>query len=165
MKLLESEKAISEVIGHVLILGLTVIGVSVITVFSMPVIFNLQEMANAKNIEQTYAILDSRASTVIFGSSPVQVANVNLGEGSLTVEPDSSYIVITNTGNTFNITKPMGSVKYSLGDRIVAYEGVYLEVGTFNGYSLLSAALFNPKTPLRLPNSYPRNRQRRRDNP
>jgi len=30
--------------------------------------------------------------------------------------------------------------------RVIAYKGVYLEVGTFNGYSLFSAALFNPKT-------------------
>ncbi len=124
MKLIKSETAASEIIGHVIILGITIIGVSMITLYGVPTIYSLEDMANVKNVEQTFAVLDSRASRAVLGDSPLQITSINLGGGTLTVEPNStspSYIAISST--IFNFTIPMGKVKYQLGDRIVAYEG------------------------------------------
>lgn len=124
MKLLYSEKAEAELVGHVIILGITVLGVSMISLYGIPAIFSLQDMANVKNVEQTFTVLDSQASRAVIGESPLQITNINLGGGSLTIEPNStsqSYILVNST--IFNVTIPMGKIKYQLGDRIVAYEG------------------------------------------
>lgn len=125
MKLLSSETAASEVIGHILILFITILGISMIALYGVPAIYSLEDTANSKNSEQAFTVLDSRASRLTLGDSPLQVTNINLGGGTVTVEPNSSrnpsYMVI-NSSN-FNIVIPMGRVKYILGDRIVAYEG------------------------------------------
>ncbi|MDO9098106.1 MAG: hypothetical protein Q7U60_08295, partial [Candidatus Methanoperedens sp.] len=127
MKLLKSEKAEAEVIGHVIILGITILGVSMIALYGIPAIYSLQDMANVKSVEQAFTVLDSRASRAILGESPLQITNINLGGGTLTVETNStgtkSYMVIKSKNDTFNVTIPMGKIKYQLGDRIVAYEG------------------------------------------
>lgn len=124
MKLIISERADAEVIGHVIILSITILGISMLTVFGVPAIYSLQDMANVKNTEQAFTVLDSRASRVTLGESPLQITNINLGGGTLTVEQNStenpSYIKINSV--SFNITLAMGQIKYTLGDRIVAYE-------------------------------------------
>ncbi len=127
MKLLRSEKAASEVVGHAILLGITILGIGMITLFGVPAIYNLQDMTNVKNTEQAFTMLDSRASKAILGGSPLQISDVDLGGGALTVEPNStnnpSYMEIKSANDIFNVTIPMGKIKYQLGDRIVAYEG------------------------------------------
>ncbi|MDW7727832.1 MAG: hypothetical protein SCH70_12115 [Candidatus Methanoperedens sp.] len=129
MTFLDSEKAVSEVIGHIIILGLTVTGISLISLVGIPTIFELQDMIQVRNAEQAVAVMDSRVSAVVLGNSPVQMLDVNLGGGTYTVEENAtgreSYLqvnIVTDSGNDF-ITLPMGKLRYRLGDRIVAYEG------------------------------------------
>jgi hypothetical protein len=125
MKLLRSETAASEVVGHMLILFITILGVGMITLYGVPAIYSLEDIANSKNSEQAFTVLDSRASRVTLGESPLQVTDIDLGGGTMTAVPNStnnpSYMVV-NSSN-FNVVIPMGKVKYNLGDRIVAYEG------------------------------------------
>ncbi|NJD51425.1 MAG: hypothetical protein FIB07_00990 [Candidatus Methanoperedens sp.] len=125
MKLFYSERAEAEVIGHIIILAITILGIGMITLFGVPAIYNLEDMANSKNVEQAFTVLDSRASRVTLGDSPLQVTNIEPGGGTVTVEPNSSrnpsYIVINSSD--FNFTIPMGRIKYTLEDRIVSYEG------------------------------------------
>lgn len=125
MKLFYSERAEAEVIGHIIILAITILGIGMITLFGVPAIYKLEDMANSKNVEQAFTVLDSRASRVTLGDSPLQVTNIEPGGGTLTVEPNSSrnpsYIVISSSD--FNFTIPMGRIKYTLEDRIVSYEG------------------------------------------
>lgn len=126
MKILASRNAESEVVGHVIIMGITILGVSIITLYGVPAIYSLEDMANSKNAEQAFTVLDSKASRVTLGESPLQITNINLGGGTMTVEPNGtnpSYMVVKDQNNTFNVTIPMGKIKYQLGDRIVAYEG------------------------------------------
>ncbi len=145
MKLLSCEKAEAELVGHVIILGITILGVSMIALYGVPAIYSLEDMANVRNVEQSFAVLDSRASRAILGDSPLQITSINLGGGSLTVEPNSSgspsYIFINST--IFNVTIPMGKVKYQLGDRIVAYEGGGVWSKYPSGSVMLSRPEFN----------------------
>ncbi len=143
MKSLSPEEAVSDVVSHVIILGITVIGVGMITLYGVPEILELQDMANLKNIEQTFTMLDSQASRAVLGGSPLQITNVNLGGGALMVEPNSSTSksYITIKGDNFNVTIPMGKIKYQLGDRIIAYEGG----GLWSKYPSGSVMLSPPK--------------------
>ncbi len=124
MNLLASEKAESETIGHTLLLLITILGVSVILLYGVPTIQNLEKMIISKNAEQTFAVQDSRASRAVLGDSPMQMTDINLGGGSPTVLRNSSknpsYMVVNSS--SFNFKLPMGKVMYQLGDRIVAYE-------------------------------------------
>jgi hypothetical protein len=125
MKLFNSETAEAEVVGYILILSITILGISMIALYGVPAIYSMEDMANVKNVEQSFTVLDSRASRLTLGESPLQVTNINLGGGTLTVEPNSTKnpsFIFVNSSN-FNVTIPMGRVKYTLGDRIVAYEG------------------------------------------
>ncbi|MCZ7357452.1 MAG: hypothetical protein O8C66_08040 [Candidatus Methanoperedens sp.] len=125
-----SEKAAVEVVGHVIILGITVTGISMITLVGVPVIYQLEERANVQNMEQTYTMLDSRVSRVALGEAPRQIIDVNPGGGSVSIQPNSSsaqsYVLIEfkmDTGAIIPVTIPMGKIVYRNGDREVAYEG------------------------------------------
>ena len=129
MTLKSSEKAASEVMGHIIMLGLTVTGISLIMLVGVPSIYSLQDMANVRNAEQAFTVMDSRLSAVVLGNAPIQFLDINLGGGTFAVEPNGtgteSYIhvnIITDSGSEL-ITIPMGKIRYHLGDRIVAYEG------------------------------------------
>jgi hypothetical protein len=145
MKLLKSETAAAEVVGHAILLSITILGISMIMLYGVPAIYSLQDMANVKNVEQAYTVLDSRASRVTLGESQLQITDINLDGGSLTVEPNStqnpSYMVVKSENNTFNVTLPMGKVRYQLGDRIVAYE----DGGVWSKYPSGSVMLSPPE--------------------
>ncbi|HEY9204591.1 MAG TPA: hypothetical protein VIO58_01620 [Candidatus Methanoperedens sp.] len=150
---LKSEKAEVEVIGHIIILGLTITGIAMITLVGVPSIYNMQEMAKVRNIEQAYTVFDSRASKVALGSTPLQVVNIDAGGGSISVvsnpEPgdpssDEGYITFAlknGTGTVVNISIPMGKIVYRIGDREVAYEGG----GVFSKYPEGSVMLSPPE--------------------
>ncbi len=130
MTFLNSEKAVSEVIGHVIILGLTITGVALITLVGVPSISKLQDMSTVRNAEQAFTVLDSRVSQVALGATLKQIIDVELEEGYLSVLPNSSseqsYILFEfkdPTTGIQSITIPMGKIVYRKGDREVAYEG------------------------------------------
>ncbi len=144
MKLLKSETAASEVVGHAILLSITILGISMITLYGVPAIYSLQDVANVKNVEQAYTVLDSRASRVTLGESPLQITDFTLGGGTMTVEPNitnPSYMVVKSENNTFNVTLPMGKITYQLGDRIVAYE----DGGVWSKYPSGSVMLSPPE--------------------
>ncbi|MDD5463461.1 MAG: hypothetical protein PHG00_17925 [Methylococcales bacterium] len=125
MNFLRSETAASEAIGHAILLGITVTGVSMILLYGVPAILSLEDMANIKNAEQTFTLLGSRAGMATLDGSPLKITNVNLGGGALAVKPNSgasnSYIWINSS--SFNFMIPMGKIEYQFDDRIIAYEG------------------------------------------
>jgi hypothetical protein len=142
MKLLKSETAASEVVGHAILLSITILGIGLITLYGVPAIYSLEDMANTRNVEQSFTVVDSQASRVTLGESPLQITNINLGGGTLTVEPNStnhtSYMVVE--GGNFNMTIPMGKIEYTLGDRIVAYE----DGGVWSKYPSGGSVMLSP---------------------
>lgn len=125
--IIRSDRAVSEVVGSVLILSITVLAVTTILLYGVPNIQKLQNMAVVKNVEQTFTILDSHASRTSIGGSPIQTIDMNLDGGSLVVMPNGtgkeSYMIISNDNNTFKIVQPMGKLRYRLEDRDISYEG------------------------------------------
>lgn len=123
-------RAEAEVIGHVIILFITILGIGMITLYGVPAIYSLQDIANVKNTEQAFTVLDSRASRAALGEALRQITNVNLGGGSMSVVPNSSsepsYVLIelkNETSMIYSIPIPMGKIVYKLENREVAYEG------------------------------------------
>ncbi len=156
LKIFKSESAVSPVIGIVIILGLTILSISTLLIYSVPTLDGLEDMAKAQKIEQAFTVFDSRTSKVALGESPIQTTYVSLMGGTVNVNGDqdayneSKIVIVTvNMGDAnystfmsgnnryrwqswehyvsgagfdeFNCS--LGSIEYSLDDRIIAYEG------------------------------------------
>jgi len=146
MKLLKSEGAVAEVVGNIIIMAITIIGIGMITLVGVPTIQKMEDMATVRNAEQTYTFLDSRASGTIIGDSPFQTIGLDMGGGTIRSEPNGSgidnksYITVMSSNNTINITIPMGAVIYQLGERTIAYEGG----GVFSKYPSGASVMLSP---------------------
>ncbi len=142
-------RAESEIVGHAILLGITILGISVITLYGVPAILSLQDLSNVKNTEQAFTVLDSHASKAALGQAPVQITDINLGGGTLTVVPNSSsepsymLVELINESNVvvYNATVPMGKIIYSLEDREVGYE----DGGVWSKYPSGSVMLSPPE--------------------
>ncbi len=141
-------RAETEIVGHVIVLGITILGVSMITLYGIPAISSLQDMANLKNTEQAFTVLDSRASRSALGEAPRQITDIALGGGYISTIPNSSsdpsYILIeirNSSGLISSISIPMGKIVYKLGEREVAYEGG----GVWSKYPSASVMLSPPE--------------------
>ncbi|WP_406655730.1 hypothetical protein V7O62_08035 [Methanolobus sp. ZRKC2] len=88
--LLGSEKAISAVVGLLIILMLTVTSISVILLYATPTISDMQDMANAQRVEQAFTVFDSRTSKVALGESPSQTTSFSIMEGNVEVNGDNA---------------------------------------------------------------------------
>ncbi|MBW6470287.1 MAG: type IV pilin N-terminal domain-containing protein, partial [Methanosarcinaceae archaeon] len=173
LKMFKSESAVSPVIGIILMLGLTILSISSMLIYSVPTLGGLEDMAKAQKVEQAFTVFDSRTSKVALGESPIQTTYVSLMGGTINVNGDQdayneSKIVIV----TVDISDPsndnfmlgdnrykwkswepyvgvsgfdefncsLGSIEYSLNDRIIAYEGG----GVWSKYPTGSTIMISP---------------------
>ncbi|WP_292463741.1 hypothetical protein [Methanolobus sp.] len=89
-KFIISEKAVSAVVGVMIILALTITSTSVILLYSTPTMRNMEDMANAQRAEQAFTVFDSRVSKVALGESPSQTTSFSIMDGSVNVNGDTS---------------------------------------------------------------------------
>ncbi len=124
MKFLCSEEAGAEGMGQMLMIGITVIGVSMLSLLALPSINSIEEIISVQSVEQTFSQLDAEANQAILGELETMITDFNLGGGTLNVESGGeSYITIKNENENNVIKIPMGKVTYRSGNRIVSYEG------------------------------------------
>lgn len=154
LKIFKSESAVSPVIGIIIILGLTILSISTLLIYSVPTLDGLEDMAKAQKVEQAFTVFDSRTSKVALGESPIQTTYVSLMGGTINVNGDqnayneSKIVIVTIDISDTNYSAFMnnryrwrswdhfvggagfdefncslGSIEYSLDDRIIAYEG------------------------------------------
>jgi hypothetical protein len=100
-KLKQSNNAVSPVVGMVMILALTIASTSFILLYGMPILSNMEDMANSQGVEQAFTVFDSRVSKVALGESPSQTTDFSISGGNINVNGDDaaygkSQIVIVN---------------------------------------------------------------------
>ncbi|MFC6838036.1 DUF7289 family protein [Halomarina ordinaria] len=116
----------SHVVGVVLLLGLTVIGVGSVLLLGGEVLTLLQDSADAEAAEVAMTTLDSRASDVVLGTSGGKRVELG-GRGTTRVDEDAGAISIEYVGcetcprELANTT--LGAVEYTTGSTTVAYQG------------------------------------------
>ncbi|MDO9516670.1 MAG: hypothetical protein Q7J10_01345 [Methanosarcinaceae archaeon] len=169
LKLFKSESAVSPVIGIIIILGLTILSISSMLIYSVPTLDGLEDMAKAQKVEQAFTVFDSRTSKVALGESPIQTTYVSLMGGTINVNGDqdayneSKIVIVTvdisnpiyasfdqyrwrgwepyvGVGNFDEFNCSLGSIEYSLDDRIIAYEGG----GVWSKYPTGSTIMISP---------------------
>ncbi|QKY15740.1 archaellin/type IV pilin N-terminal domain-containing protein [Halorubrum sp. CBA1229] len=125
------DRAQSEVIGVVLLLGLTITAVGITVGLGSTALADVQSSADVQRIEGTMTQLDSKASLVAHGGSTSQ--RVRLGPGrsaDVRVDDDAGVMRIEVEAEnaagdlettTRNVT--LGTIVYERGDDRVAYQG------------------------------------------
>ncbi|EMA68958.1 hypothetical protein C461_04987 [Halorubrum aidingense JCM 13560] len=121
-----SARAQSEVIGTVLLLGLTIAVVGSTVALGSVALADSQQTADLQRVEGAMTQLDSKASLVAHGESPSQRLQLDLDRtADLRVDDEAGWMRIeveTDDGTT-NETVPLGAVVYENGDDTVAYQG------------------------------------------
>ena len=124
--MIRPERAQSEVVGVVLLLGLTTLVVGSTVALGAVALDDSQETADLNRVEGAMTQLDSKASLVAHGESPSQRVRIDRGRAAdLRVDETAGWMRIdveTDDGSTTeNVT--LGTVAYERGDDAVAYQG------------------------------------------
>ena len=110
---------VSEVVGYLLILSITVCIISVIYAGGMPIIEQTRENAAFKSMENAFIAMQKSIEKVAFGQSPSLSFKLNLAKGSVSTKKVAGNItIVENSSNHFDF----GSIEYTLGSRKIIYE-------------------------------------------
>ena len=110
---------VSEVVGYLLILSITVCIISVIYAGGMPIIQQTRENAAFKSMENAFIAMQKSIEKVAFGQSPSLSFKLNLAKGSVsTKKVAGSITIIENSSHHIDF----GSIEYTLGSRKIIYE-------------------------------------------
>jgi len=140
----------SETIGLVLLLGITVLGVTSVVAFAAPALDSAEEATNTQRVEQSLSQLDSRTAVVALGQTGSQSVSLsNSRSGAYYVDPDAGRIsVVRLDKNGSQVGDPivnttMGEVVYESGDTRVAFQGGGVWRTSGRGSEMLSPPEFN----------------------
>ncbi|MFB6269512.1 MAG: type IV pilin [Halobacterium sp.] len=137
----------TEVIGVVLLLAITVVGVGVVVATAGGALDAAQDRSAVQRAEQSMSLFDARSALVALGRSGSQSVSLARSEGgSYEVRPDTGRIVVartTNNSTTEYVNTSLGSVVFERGNAEVAYQGggVWRSVGA--GSEMVSPPEFN----------------------
>ncbi len=120
-------KAVSEVLGYVLILSIVVATVTVIYAAGMPAIRSQENLAVFRAMENTFYILQSVERLVAYNITPVKAVTVRAEGGSIAVIPDWGTMYVGINGKVKEY--PYGAIVYLSNDGrgIVLDNGAILE--------------------------------------
>ena len=110
---------VSEVVGYLLILSITVCIISVIYAGGMPIIEQTRENAAFKSMENAFIAMQKSIEKVAFGQSPSLSFKLNLAKGSVSTKKVAGNITIIES-SSHHID--FGSIEYMLGSRKIIYE-------------------------------------------
>jgi flagellin-like protein len=125
------DRAQSEVIGVVLLLGLTITAVGVTVALGSAALGDVQSSADVQRIEGAMTQVDSKASLVAHGGSTSQRVRLDPSRNAdVRVDGDAGTMRIeieaeNETGGVETVTKnvTLGAIVYEQGDERVAYQG------------------------------------------
>jgi hypothetical protein len=120
----------SNVIGLVLVVGLTVLGITGLMLFGSNALMDARTQSEIGAAEHALTQLDSRFSLVALGSAERQGASVNLQSGSsMTVDGDAGWMNVSVYNRTSNevetviLNTTLGAIRYENDGTTVAYQG------------------------------------------
>ncbi|PSQ57481.1 hypothetical protein BRD22_01940 [Halobacteriales archaeon SW_8_68_21] len=118
------ERAQSEVLGTVLLLGLTVTVVGTTVALGGAALNDSQRTADLQRAEGAMVQLDSKASLVAHGGSPSQRVSFGSGGGDVDVDHDAGRMVVAENGTGDEILNAsLGALVYERDGTRIAYQG------------------------------------------
>ena len=141
-------RAQSEVLGTVLLLGLTVAVVGSTVALGGAALDDTQRTADLQRVEGAMTQLDSKASLVAHGESPSQRVSFGTGGGGdLSVDHDAGRMVIAENGTGDEIVNAsLGALVYERDGTRIAYQGGGVWRSDGNRSRMVSAPEFHYRT-------------------
>jgi hypothetical protein len=128
----------SEVIGVLLILGITFASIGVIFALAQPTVSDARQDVTTDRVQRDMGLLDTRLSAAGFGTSENESVRLDLGQGRLFSRSNTTFMNVTVGGDSV-YNGSIGSIEYRNGETSVAYEGGGLWRRTGNGTSMVSS--------------------------
>ena len=122
---IESNRAVSEVIGYVIIFGIVILSIGSIYAIGFPVLQSSKDATQFQSVEQGFLILQTDIFKVALDQAPVRTTKLGTTEGgSLRSDPDACNLMIkiTHSGTVDNHTIAMGNIEFNNNVGSVACE-------------------------------------------
>jgi len=104
-----NEKAVSEAIGFILILGIVLTGIGLVTLYGYPVLVKEQSNADVRNMERAMIVIQNDMKSLCFKNVPYKETTLQVSGGTLEV------IDSGDSGSTFTITHDGLDIPFSPG--------------------------------------------------
>ncbi|WP_317295602.1 DUF7289 family protein [Methanoculleus nereidis] len=104
-----NERAVSEAIGFILILGIVISGIGLVTLYGYPVLLKEQSNTDVKNMERAMIVIQNDMKSLCFKNVPYKETSLQVSGGTLEVVNSTSY------GSSINISNSTDFWDYSLG--------------------------------------------------
>jgi hypothetical protein len=81
----QSEIAVSEVVGFIIILGIMMTGIGLVTLYGYPALIQEQSNANIKNMQRNMIVLQNDMESLTYKSVPYEETTLQVSDGTLSV--------------------------------------------------------------------------------
>ncbi len=82
-----NDKAVSEAIGFILILGIVISGIGLVTLYGYPVLVKEQSNTDVKNMERAMIVIQNDMKSLCFKNAPYKKSTLQVSGGTLAVIP------------------------------------------------------------------------------
>ena len=110
--MIANDRAVSEAIGFILILGLVLTGIGLVTLYGYPVLVKEQSSTDVKNMERAMIVIQNDMKSLCFKNVPYKESTLQVSGGTLEVidfsESKSSFKIKTTDGQRY---PPSGQLK------------------------------------------------------
>jgi len=124
--LLEDRSGVSPVIGIILILSIVMVSVGIIYTTGIPFIDTMKYNTQVSNAQNSFSVLQNDVLEIIngpvTGAGMGRITKVEMGGGSIFVEPNNTEIQINYTGSSNPVTAVPGTITYMYKSRSVVFE-------------------------------------------
>jgi len=116
-------KAVTEVMGGILILLVMVLTISVLFMYGIPVIEETQTSIRMRNMITQMVSLHEQMIKVTAGVIPSAVFRIPTSDGNLEIKENSFQLFVNNSTTTlYSINDTMNKIEYVYGSRTIAIE-------------------------------------------
>lgn len=139
-----NDRAVSEVLGYVLIISVVVITVGAVMTIGMSGLEASQEAEHLNNMERAFDVFDSNLEKIARQEAPSRATEIRLGGGSIGMDSSTRIVVDdVNEGEVFNRTT--SPIVYSYESTEIIYDGgILFRIDDGNAYVVNS--ITNPNT-------------------
>ena len=109
-----NERAVSEAIGFIIILGIVMSGIGLVTLYGYPVLVKEQSNTDVRNMERAMIVIQNDMKSLCFKNVPYKETTLQVSGGTLEVinSSDSNSMFKITTGNTLKVEFSPGALTY-----------------------------------------------------
>lgn len=109
-----NERAVSEAVGFILILGIVITGIGLVTLYGYPVLLKEQSNTDIRSMERAMIVIQNDMKSLCYKNVPYKETSLQVSGGTLEVIGYDSYggSINVSTGTGFEEIYPFGALTY-----------------------------------------------------